>query len=165
MNGKSSSAIRMRLERVYILRMGYKEDVDREWRDVAESIMNRIEERIREMLTEDPEVMDEIIREVNEEFNTNLENPSDVGNEFFIQFGKHKLSDVDKHVIKLKVLGLLEEVEKEKKTLETKLKKVKQLGYVEKEDGRTIQRCILLGSIKELQSIEQKIKKWFGDAL
>ena len=147
--------------------MGYKEDVDREWRDVAESIMNRIEERIREMLTEDPEVMDEIIREVNEEFNTNLENPSDVDSEFFIQFGKHKLSDVDKHVIKLKVLGLLEEIERERREFEKRNEETQDeeegVDFETPEDMEDyyINEGITIG----LGKSKELIKKYFGDVL
>jgi len=63
--------------------------------------------------------------------------------------------------VKSAVNWLLKEIEKEKKVLETKLKEVRQLGYPRKEDGRTIQRCMLVGSVKELQAIEEKIKKAF----
>ena len=63
--------------------------------------------------------------------------------------------------VKSAVEWLLKEIEKEKKVLETKLKEVRQLGYPRKEDGRTIQRCMLVGSVKELQAIEEKIKKAF----
>lgn len=154
----------MKLERVYILRMGYKGDVDREWKDVAETIIIRLEDRIRELL-EDPEEMDEIIREVNEEFNTNLENPADVGSEFFIQFGKHKLSDVDKHVIRLKVLGLLEEIEKERKEFEKRNEEMEDeeegVNFETPEDMEDyyINEGITVG----LGKSKELIKKYFGD--
>jgi len=109
------------LKKTFIIEVGYKEEVKRVWKDVAWSFIYRFEEKLRDMI-EDIEVMEDIIQDVNDEFNLKLENPLDIGSEFYIKLTEVKPNDTNRMIIKpilmKKLNWLLKEIEKREKELE-----------------------------------------------
>ena len=117
------------LKKTFIIEVGYKEEVKRVWKDVAWSFIYRFEEKLRDMI-EDIEVMEDIIQDVNDEFNLKLENPLDIGSEFYIKLTEVKPNDTNRMIIKpilmKKLNWLLKEIEKEIKRRKKIAKKLEE---------------------------------------
>ncbi len=109
------------VKRIFVIEVGYEGKVKREWKDVAWSFIYRFEEKLRDMI-EDIEVMDDIIQDVNDEFNLKLENPSDIGSEFYIKLTEVKPNDTNRIIISLilkeRINKLLKEIEKKQEQIE-----------------------------------------------